>query len=198
MHHTKELDIFELLPSCPTSAQSEDTNILALAVSPKSVGDVFLHINRLLMGLKSPQGDIKVDAAKAARHILFGLSCCIELFCAPIKRHGVDGVLVAVDDVDALPLGNVPHDDEVVVAGREEDVLGRRVPLEVHDTPPAIDKFAPFRHFNFGSGALRAFWQATVAFYDYLARPRVNRRRYCCGKGGQIDGLWRTREQGRT
>ena len=51
----------------------------------------------------------------------------------PVKRHGVDGVLVAVDDVDALPLGDVPHDDEVVVAGRQEDVFGRGMPLEVHD-----------------------------------------------------------------
>ena len=40
---------------------------------------------------------------------------------------------MAVDDVDALPLGDVPHDDEVVVAGRQEDVLGCGMPLEVHD-----------------------------------------------------------------
>ena len=43
---------------------------------------------------------------------------CYHSLCIPVKRHGVDGVLVAVDDVDALPLGDVPHDDEVVVAGR--------------------------------------------------------------------------------
>ena len=55
----------------------------------------------------------------------------------PVKGHGVDGVLVAVDDVDALPLGDVPHEDEVVVPGGQQDVLGRRVPLQVHDAPSA-------------------------------------------------------------
>ena len=42
---------------------------------------------------------------------------------------------MAVDDVDALPLGDVPHEDEVVVPGGQQDVLGRRVPLQVHDAP---------------------------------------------------------------
>lgn len=65
----------------------------------------------------------------------------------PVKRHGVDGVLVAVDDVDALPLGDVPHNDEVVVAGREEDVFGRGMPLEVHDAAPA----SKTRYVCFGS-----------------------------------------------
>ena len=58
----------------------------------------------------------------------------------PVEGHGVDGVLVAVDDVDALPLGDVPHEDEVVVPGGQQDVLGRRVPLQVHDAPSARRK----------------------------------------------------------
>ena len=68
----------------------------------------------------------------------------------PVKGHGVDGVLVAVDDVDALPLGDVPHEDEVVVAGGQQDVLGRRVPLQVHDAPSArrsLDEYLMKCHF---------------------------------------------------
>ena len=39
---------------------------------------------------------------------------------------------MAVYDVDGLAARDVPHDDVVVVARAEEDVLGRRVPFQVH------------------------------------------------------------------
>ena len=122
-----------------------------------------------------------LDAAKAARNILFELAShrrrsCITLNYVPIKRHGVDGVLVAVDDVDALPLGNVPHNDEVVVAGREEDVLGRRMPLEVHDATPATNaRFETNWTYVCASSSLEfRKWRAGklhCSCIDYLALP---------------------------
>ncbi len=39
---------------------------------------------------------------------------------------------MTVDDVDGLSPRDVPHEDEVIVAGAQEDVFGRRVPLETH------------------------------------------------------------------
>ena len=86
----------------------------------------------------------------------------------PVKRHGVDGVLVAVDDVDALPLGDVPHNDEVVVAGREEDVFGRGMPLEVHDAAPASKMKTRFLSV-FLSVEVACWHMVALMMYDYLS-----------------------------
>ncbi len=38
-----------------------------------------------------------------------------------------------VEDPDGVALGNVPDDEEAVETGRDEDAVGRRVPLDVPD-----------------------------------------------------------------
>ena len=58
----------------------------------------------------------------------------------PIKGHGVDDVIVTLDVVDGLGSTDVPDDDAVVVAAAQQDVLGRRVPLDDGHAPPRILK----------------------------------------------------------
>ena len=58
----------------------------------------------------------------------------------PIEGHGVDDVIVTLDVVDGLGSPDVPDDDAVIVAAAQQDVLGRRVPLDDGYAPPRILK----------------------------------------------------------
>jgi len=61
----------------------------------------------------------------------------IESILLPVKRHGVDGLWVTLDGVGHASGGDVPDEDAVIVAGAEQDVLGRGMPQEVEHTTSA-------------------------------------------------------------
>ena len=52
-----------------------------------------------------------------------------------VERHGINHVRVAFDDVDRLAGSDVPHENQVIRSGAEQDVIGRRMPLDVGAAP---------------------------------------------------------------
>ena len=55
-------------------------------------------------------------------------------FWLPVEWHWVDDVVVAIDELDWHPFGDVPHKDLVVVTGTNQNVLSRGMPLDHRHT----------------------------------------------------------------
>ena len=48
-----------------------------------------------------------------------------------VERHGINHIRVAFDDVDRLAGSDVPNENQVIRSCAEQDVIGRRMPLDV-------------------------------------------------------------------
>ena len=83
-----------------------------------------------------------------------------KLKVEPVEGHRVDDVGVAFDVVDSLGPGHVPNDDPVIVAAAQQNVFGRRMPLDNRHTPPIYQNFTLFLH--------RRFITATLYWNYYL------------------------------